>query len=150
MLLGFVLLYVGAVLFLNGLWLFGKIEDREILVINVVSGVVTFAVSLAWAFGPSADAASIKGAALTILFSTTYFWVAYNRVVNRARSVRVGSARFNGRPSADGLSVDGVVLLEVQDDNQQTVTRELVLRAQFAWLGGQPALLRLNAGETSR
>lgn len=81
MLLGFVLLYVGAVLFLNGLWLFGKIEDREILVINVVSGVVTFAVSLAWAFGPSADAASIKGAALTILFSTTYFWVAYNRVV---------------------------------------------------------------------
>jgi len=78
------------------------------------------------------------------------FLPAYDRVVNRARTVRVGSARFNGRPSADGLSVDGVVLLEVQDDNQQTVTRELVLRAQFAWLGGQPALLRLNAGETSR
>ncbi|MBE1207007.1 AmiS/UreI family transporter [Aminobacter carboxidus] len=81
MLLGFALLYVGAVLFLNGLWLLGKIEDREIVVINVVSGIVTFFASLAWAFGPNADAASIKGAALTILFSTTYFWVAYNRVV---------------------------------------------------------------------
>lgn len=81
MLLGFALLYVGAVLFLNGLWLLGKIEDREIVVINVVSGVVTLCTSFAWAFGPNADAASIQGAALTILFSTTYFWVAYNRVV---------------------------------------------------------------------
>ena len=81
MLLGFALLYVGAVLFLNGLWLLGKIEDLEIIVINVVSGVVTFGLSLAWAFGPGADAASIKGAALTILFSATYFWVAYNRVI---------------------------------------------------------------------
>lgn len=81
MLLGLVLLYVGAVLFLNGLWLLGKIEDLEIIVINVVSGVVTFCVSLAWAFGPNADAASIKGAALTILFTATYFWVAYNRVM---------------------------------------------------------------------
>ena len=47
MLLGFLLFYVGAVLFLNGLWLMGKIEDREIVVINVVSGLVAGAVVVA-------------------------------------------------------------------------------------------------------
>ena len=36
MLLGFALLYVGAVLFLNGLWLMDRIGDREIAVINIV------------------------------------------------------------------------------------------------------------------
>ena len=80
MLLGLGLLYVGAVLVLNGLWLLGKIEDREIIVVNVVSGFVTLAISVYWAFNPAADAASIKGAALTLLFTATYFWVAYNRV----------------------------------------------------------------------
>lgn len=34
MLTGLVLFYVGAVLILNGLWLFGQISDREIGVIN--------------------------------------------------------------------------------------------------------------------
>lgn len=81
MLLGFALLYVGAVLFLNGLWLLGRIEDREIIVINVASGFVTLCVALYLAFGPGADAGSIRAAALTLLFTTTYLWVAYNRVV---------------------------------------------------------------------
>lgn len=79
MLLGFGLLYVGAVLFLNGLWLHGKIDDREIAVINVVSGFATLAVVISWAFGPGADLGSVKAAALTLLFTATYFWVAYNR-----------------------------------------------------------------------
>lgn len=81
MLLGFALLYVGAVLFLNGLWLLGHIQDREIIVINVVSGLVTMGCALYWAFGPGADDGSIRAAALTILFTTTYLWVAYNRIV---------------------------------------------------------------------
>lgn len=79
MILGFLLLWVGAVLFLNGLWLMGKIEDREIVVINVISGLVAGAVVVQSAFGAGADAASIRAAALTLLFATTYFWVAYNR-----------------------------------------------------------------------
>lgn len=82
MLLGLSLLYVGAVLFLNGLWLLGKIDDKEIVVINIVSGFVTLSVSLYSAFGPGANAASIKAAALTLLFTTTYLWVAYNRLVD--------------------------------------------------------------------
>jgi len=79
MLLGFALLYVGAVLFLNGMWLMGYVDDREIAIINIFAGGVTMLVALYLAFGPGADAASIKAAALTLLFTFTYLWVAYNR-----------------------------------------------------------------------
>ena len=79
MILGFLLFYVGAVLVLNGLWLMGKIQDREIVVINIVSGLVAGSVVLQGAFGQGANAESIRAAALTLLFATTYFWVAYNR-----------------------------------------------------------------------
>ena len=79
MLLGLALLYVGAVLFLNGLWLMGYVDDREIAIINVFSGIVTGSVAVYLAFGPNADAGSIKAAGLTLLFTFTYLWVAYNR-----------------------------------------------------------------------
>ncbi len=79
MILGLVLLYVGAVLFLNGLWILGQIGDREISVINVFVGALTLLAALYWAFGPSVDASSVKAAALTLLFSFTYLWVAWNR-----------------------------------------------------------------------
>lgn len=80
MLLGLALLYVGAVLVINGLWLLGQVQDREVVFVNLFSGFVTVCVALYSAFGPGADAASIKGAALTLLFSATYLWVAYNRL----------------------------------------------------------------------
>ncbi|SMC94632.1 AmiS/UreI family transporter [Primorskyibacter flagellatus] len=79
--LGFLLLYVGVVLVLNSLWLAGKIEDREIVVINVVSGTAALLVALVLVFGSDADAGSIRAGSLTLLFATTYFWVAYNRLV---------------------------------------------------------------------
>jgi len=79
MLQGLSLFYVGAVLILNGLWLLGHIEDREIWVINLFTGSITFLVSLYMAFGASADATTINGAAMSLLFSFTYFWVALNR-----------------------------------------------------------------------
>ena len=77
--LGLALLYVGAVLFLNGLWLMGRIGDREIAIINIFSGLLTAAVAAYLAFGPGSDAGAIRAAALTLLFSFTYLWVAYNR-----------------------------------------------------------------------
>jgi hypothetical protein len=79
MLLGLALFYVGAVLCLNGLWLLGQIGDKEIAVIDTFVGGITLLIALYLAFGPSADAGSIKGAALTLLFTFTYFWVALNR-----------------------------------------------------------------------
>lgn len=80
MILGFLLLWVGAVLFLNGLWLSGRIEDREIVVINIVSGLVAGAVVVQSVFGAGANGESIRAGALTLMFATTYFWVAYNRL----------------------------------------------------------------------
>ncbi|GIK85963.1 MAG: AmiS/UreI family transporter [Burkholderiales bacterium] len=79
MLLGLALFYVGAVLCLNGLWLLGQIGDNEIAVIDVFVGGVTLLVALYSAFGAGADLGSVKGAALTLLFTFTYLWVAINR-----------------------------------------------------------------------
>ena len=79
MLLGLVLFYVGAVLILNGLWMLGHIGDSEIWVINLFVGAVSLLVALSQAFGADADAASIRAAALSLLFSLTYLWVAINR-----------------------------------------------------------------------
>ncbi|EEG07987.1 AmiS/UreI family transporter [Pseudogulbenkiania ferrooxidans] len=79
MLLGLALLYVGAVLILNGLWMLGRIGDREISVINLFAGGLTLLVALKLAFGEGANAASIKAGALSLLFSFTYLWVAINR-----------------------------------------------------------------------
>lgn len=79
MLLGLSLFWVGAVLFLNGLWVLEKVGDREISVIDVFVGTLTLAVAAYLAFGPGADAASIKGAAFLLLFTFTYYWVAWNR-----------------------------------------------------------------------
>jgi putative amide transporter protein len=77
--LGMVLLYVGAVLCLNGLWLLGRIGDNEIAVIDTFVGGLTLLASLYLAFGPGSDLANIKAAALTLLFTFTYLWVAINR-----------------------------------------------------------------------
>lgn len=79
MVLGLVLLYVGAVLFCNGLWILGKIEDREIAVINVFVGLLTLAAAFFMAFQPGAGADSVRGGAYVLLFSFTYLWVAWNR-----------------------------------------------------------------------
>ena len=46
---------------------------------GVFVGTITLIVSLFLAFGPGANAASIKAAALTLLFTFTYYWVAWNR-----------------------------------------------------------------------
>lgn len=82
MLLGLALLWVGAVLFLNGIWLMGGIQDREIWVINVFVGAVTLFVALYSAFGPGAELSTVRAAAFTLLFTFTYLWVAINRFLN--------------------------------------------------------------------
>lgn len=64
---GLVLFYVGAVLILNGLWMLGRIDDREIPLINAFVGGISLLVSLRLAFGADADAASIRTAAFSLL-----------------------------------------------------------------------------------
>lgn len=79
MLTGFVLFWVGAVLIVNGLWQMGRIDDREIVVINLVTATVSGSVVLNDAYGAGADLATIRNATLSLLFCTTYLWVAWNR-----------------------------------------------------------------------
>lgn len=76
---GLVLFYVGAVLILNGLWMLGRIGDREIPAINLFTGCLSLTVALKLAFGADADPASIRTAAWSLLFALTYLWVAFNR-----------------------------------------------------------------------
>lgn len=78
MLLGITLLFVGVVLVLNSIWLAGRIEDREIIVINVAVAVISTSIAFVLAFG-AVDQVGMRDAAMTLLFAITYGWVAYNR-----------------------------------------------------------------------
>lgn len=78
--IGLVLLWVGAVLFLNGVWLSGRIGDREITVINFFSGTVGFIVAITTAVRNPNDINNVSFGALVLLFALTYLWVGINRV----------------------------------------------------------------------
>lgn len=108
MLLGVVLLYVGAVLVINGIWLIGQaraadlrtaaegtpgeivsshptfIQNREIAVLNIFTGFIGLvaAVTLAVQGNQDEDLASIRGAGYILLFAFTYIWVAVNQFLN--------------------------------------------------------------------
>ena len=78
MFLGLSLLVVGVVLCLNGIWQMGRIQDREIILINAVAALVFFATVLLIALAAQ-QPADLLDAGMTLLFGTTYLWVAYNR-----------------------------------------------------------------------
>lgn len=75
--IGLVLLYVGAVLFVNGIWLLGYAEGREIAVLNVFTGFVGIVVAV---FSVAqGEILAVQTAAFVLLFAFTYLWVAYNQ-----------------------------------------------------------------------
>jgi hypothetical protein len=88
-----VLLYVGGVLFLNGIWLIGqtsdssalKIANKEIAVMNVFTGVLGFLVAIYAIFrggaGPTVDIQSVALGGYILLFAFTYLWVAINQYI---------------------------------------------------------------------
>jgi hypothetical protein len=104
MLLGVVLLYVGAVLVVNGIWLIGQaraaaageagaaaaeahptfIQNREISVLNLFTGFVgvVAAVTLMIQGNRDEDLVAIRGAGYILLFAFTYLWVAANNFLN--------------------------------------------------------------------
>lgn len=80
--LGLGLLYVGAVLVLNGIWLLGHIQDREIWVINFFTGGLVLLIALFTAFRADSDRIDLFAAAQFLLFSFTYIWVGINRFID--------------------------------------------------------------------
>jgi putative amide transporter protein len=99
-----VLLYVGAVLVINGIWLLGQarastpgeagaataeahpffIQGREVAVINVFTGFVgvVAAVTLLVQGNRDDDLAALRGGGFILLFAFTYLWVAANNFLN--------------------------------------------------------------------
>jgi putative amide transporter protein len=93
MLLGVMLLYVGAVLCINGIWLIGGtraetsalyIQGREVAVINLFTGFVGLvtASTLLIQGNRATDLASVRGGGFILLFAFTYLWVALNAFLN--------------------------------------------------------------------
>jgi len=72
---GLVLLYVGAVLFINGLAMPGRIAPREAAIMNLFAGGLSLFASLHGA--ASGQGAAIRAGAFGLLFAFTYLWVAY-------------------------------------------------------------------------
>lgn len=76
--LGLVLLYVGAVLVINGLTGLGKVTAREGAVLNLFVGSISVACCAATA-NPG-DPHSVRESAFGLLFGLTYLWVAWNQL----------------------------------------------------------------------
>lgn len=81
--LGMGLLFVGAVLLVNGIWLLGRADDRDTAVLNLFVGALTFLIAMWWAFGGDASEGTAFHAAGTLLFAFTYLWVAWNAYEGR-------------------------------------------------------------------
>jgi putative amide transporter protein len=79
MFLGLSLLYVGVVLILNGIWLSGRIADREIVLINLCVAAISTLVAL-HAAATATGIPGVRTTAMVLLFAITYLWVAYNRL----------------------------------------------------------------------
>lgn len=106
MLLAVVLLYVGAVLVVNGIWLIGQaraaereaaptgapgeadvtghptyIENREIAILNIFTGFIGVVAAVTFAIQGTLDEelASIRASGYILLFAFTYLWVAANQ-----------------------------------------------------------------------
>ncbi len=102
--LGVVLLYVGAVLVINGIWLLGQarvasageagataaeshpffIQGREVAVINVFTGFVGVVAAVTFMIQGNRDddIDAIRSAGFILLFAFTYLWVAANGFLN--------------------------------------------------------------------
>lgn len=81
--LGMGLLFVGAVLVVNGIWLLGRADNRDTAILNFFTGALTFLIAIWWAFGGDASDGTPFNAAGTLLFSFTYLWVGRNAYANQ-------------------------------------------------------------------
>jgi putative amide transporter protein len=82
MFLGLVLLFVGAVLLINGLGLLDLVDPRETAIMNIFTGVIAFLVCIHNAFAGGSDV-QIQSCAYGLLFSFTYLWVAYDNLTKQ-------------------------------------------------------------------
>ena len=76
------LLYVGAVLFLNGLMLLGKVDGRAAAPLNIFVGVLQVVTPTYLIFTANGDSDVILNASGLYLVGFTYLYVAFNLLMN--------------------------------------------------------------------
>jgi len=76
------LLYVGAVLFINGLSLVGLVRGTSLVPMNIFVGILQVVTPFYLIFSADGDQATIVGASGLFLFGFTYLYVAANNTFN--------------------------------------------------------------------
>jgi len=76
------LLYVGAILFLNGCMLLGWIDAKSAAPLNIFVGALQVVTPTYLIFTADGDTAQILGASGLYLFGFTYLYVAINLLAN--------------------------------------------------------------------
>ena len=79
--LGLGLWYVGFVLFINALWMLGKMSNKAVIPMNIFVAVIQIAGVFAIIF-TGKETSEFYGAALTLLFTFTYLYVAATQIWN--------------------------------------------------------------------
>ena len=122
--LGLILLYVGAVLFINALSMLGLIAPKEAAIMNIFTGGLSLFVAVQQI--EAGDAVLIRAAAFGLLFSFTYLWVAY---VNLSGADGRGLGWFSLFVAITAVPVAADTLLHAQNTGD-------------VWLGWSWAALR--------
>jgi hypothetical protein len=79
--LGLGLWYVGFVLFINAIWMLGKMSNKAVVPMNIFVAVVQIAGVMAIIF-TGKETSEFYSAALTLLFAFTYLYVAATQIWN--------------------------------------------------------------------
>lgn len=80
--LGCALVYVGFVLFINGIWLLGVLDDKHVIPMNVFTGLLIFAGVMRTVVLQGEEITSYFFGMQSLLFAFTYLWVAINVIWN--------------------------------------------------------------------
>ena len=80
--LGCALVFVGFVLFINGLWLLGVLDDKHVIPMNAFTGVLIFAGVMRTVVFQGEEITSYFYGMQSLLFAFTYLWVAINVIWN--------------------------------------------------------------------
>lgn len=116
------LLFVGAVLFINGLSLLGNVKGKSLVPMNIFVGILQVITPLYLIFTANGDPAAILGASGLFLFGFTYLYVAANNIYDLDGSglgwfclyvvlAALAYAWFNLREATAGGYVLGVLWL---------------------------------------
>lgn len=80
--LGCALVYVGFVLFLNGLMVLGKLDGKHVLPMNAFTGILIFAGVMRTVVLQGEGITPYFYAMQSLLFGFTYLWIAINAIWN--------------------------------------------------------------------